>query len=91
MGRADLSGYMYELQVYTGKIVEGTENLGHRVVRDLTKELIGKHHKVFFDNYFNSVDLQRELLATSINASVTICKGRKKFPKVIPDKKDETW
>lgn len=86
--RADLSGYMCEFQVYTGKIVEGTEkNLGRRVVRDLTKQLIGKHHKVFFDNYFNSVDLQRELLATGIYASGTIRKGRRNFPELIPDKK----
>ncbi|KAJ8949423.1 hypothetical protein NQ318_007523, partial [Aromia moschata] len=34
-------------------------NLGARVIKDLTRDLVGKCYEVYFDNYFNSVQLQR--------------------------------
>lgn len=85
--RADSSGYMCEFQIYTGKLEQTTEkNLGQRVVKDLTSVLKGNNHKIYFDNYFNSIDLQRDLRAQSIYACGTIRKGRKCFPELKPDK-----
>lgn len=85
--RADSTGYVSEFQIYTGKVDAGVEKkLGHRVVKDLTKALVGKHHKVFFDNYFNSVELQRDLLADGIYGCGTIRKGRKDYPEFKEDK-----
>lgn len=53
---------------------------------DLTRSLVGKNHKLFFDNYFNSVELQRKLLANKIYSCGTIRKGRKHFPELKTDK-----
>ena len=81
--RADSTGYMCEFQIYTGKVGQVTEkNLGTRVVMDLSQALKGKNHKLFFDNYFNSVELQRKLLADKIYSCGTIRKGRKHFPEL---------
>ncbi|XP_018562168.1 piggyBac transposable element-derived protein 4-like [Anoplophora glabripennis] len=85
--RADSTGYMCEFQIYTGKADQVTEkNLGHRVVMDLTRKLVDKNHKVFFDNYFNSVQLQRKLQSDKIHSCGTIRKGRKHFPELKTDK-----
>lgn len=64
--RADQSGYMCQFQIYTGKVSGTEKNLGSRVVKDLTRTLVCKNHKVYFDNYFNSVKLQRDLLAECV-------------------------
>lgn len=95
--RADATGYVCEFQIYSGKVDIHTveKNLGHRVVKDLTRTLVGKHHKVFFDNYFNSVELQRELLADGIYGCGTIRKGRRNYPEFKADKSmkrgDKDW
>ena len=46
------NGYFYRFQVYTGKEGSGKKQLGQRVIKDLTNHLKGKHHHVFFDNFF---------------------------------------
>jgi hypothetical protein len=52
--RADASnGFVSEFQVYTGKQDGGPEHrLGYRVVRELTRKLVGKSHHIFCDNFF---------------------------------------
>lgn len=85
--RADSTGFVSEFQIYTGKVDQSVEKkLGHRVVKDLTRALVGKHHKVFFDNFFNCVELQRDLLADGIYACGTVRKGRKYYPELKVDK-----
>lgn len=56
--RADSrTGYLYEFQLYTGRIDNGTEeNLGARVVMDLCESL-PSHTLVAFDNFFTSLPL----------------------------------
>ena len=51
--RADSrNGYFSQFEVYTGKKKGAIEHqLGARVVKDLTKELQGKWHRVYFDNF----------------------------------------
>lgn len=56
------------------------KNLRMRVVRDLTGCLIGKGFKLYFDNYFNSIELQKNLLTDSIKFFLTVRKSRKKLP-----------
>ena len=86
--RADDSGYVCEFQVYTGKSKNSEKELGPRVVKDLTRELVGKNHHVYFDNYFTSVNLKVELKNDKIFACGTVRKKRKRLPKSeIPDKK----
>lgn len=85
--RSDSSGFMCDFKIYTGKVDGNAEKqLGLRVVKDLTRALIGKHHKVFFDNYFNFVELQKYLLSDWVYACGTFRKGRKYFPELKSDK-----
>jgi hypothetical protein len=54
--RANKSEYVSEFQLYTGKIIDSVEKeLGPRVVKDFTRNIVGKYHKVYFDNFFSSV------------------------------------
>lgn len=86
--RADSSGYVCQFQIYTGKSENTTEkNLGKRVVLDLTRPIVGKFFKVYFDNYFNSLELQRDLLRDNIYACGTARKGRKYIPTDLHDDK----
>lgn len=79
--RVDNSGYVLQFQIYTGKIKDIREqNLGSRVIKDLTRDLIGKCYEIYFDNYFNSVELQRDLLKEKIYACGTARKDRLGIP-----------
>jgi hypothetical protein len=45
---ADKSGYLWRLQIYTGKTSQGVENcLGEKVVKNLMKGLEGKNHRLY--------------------------------------------
>lgn len=52
--RANESSCMSQFQIYTGKATDGSieQNLGKRVVTDLTGQLVGKYHEVYVDNFF---------------------------------------
>lgn len=85
--RADQSGYVSEFQIYTGKAESSEKQLGARVVKDLTRELVGKNHHVYFDNFFTGVDLMISLKEDQIFACGTVRKNRTRLPKSkIPDK-----
>ena len=62
------SNFVCNFQVYTGKTQEGAteQNLGYRVVFDLTRNITGKNHHVFCDNFFSSVKLAEDLLLDNI-------------------------
>ena len=56
--RADShNGYVSELQVYVGKEKQSEYGLGGRIIKDLTKNLVGKNYHVYCDNYFTSIKL----------------------------------
>ncbi len=75
------NGYFCRLQVYTGKKGNTTENnLGSRVVKDLTFDFRNKWHHIFFDNYFNSKQLLCDLEAVGLYGCGTARKDRKLFP-----------
>lgn len=80
--RADEKGFVCEFQIYTGKIDGKTENLlGERVVKDLSRVLIGKYYNLYFDNYFTNVNLIITLKLEGILACGTIRSNRKELPK----------
>lgn len=81
--RADQSAFVAQFQIYTGKSEGGEEGLGPRVVKDLTRTLVGKYHRVFFDNFFTSVALLNDLLKDNIYGCGTIRRRRKNEPKDI--------
>lgn len=85
--RADETGYICEFQIYTGRNRDCAEkNLATRVVKDLTTTITGHNHKVFFDNFFSSVELVKDLQGQKIQACGTICKDRKHLPSRVVQK-----
>ena len=56
------------------------KGLGKRVVKDLTGDLKGKNHHVYFDNFFTSLDLIVDLEKDGIYSCGTARKDRKGFP-----------
>ena len=55
--------------------------MGKRVVIDLTQELTGNNHHVYFDNFFTSYDLLQSLKGEKIFACGTARKDRKDLPR----------
>ena len=78
-----INGCFHTLQVYTGKVEGGEKNLGHRIVRDLTASLKGKHHHVYIDNFFTSSALMEDLHHDGIYACGTARKDRRGFSEAI--------
>lgn len=86
--RADESSFVCEFQIYTGKTETTEKQLGPRIVKDLTRELVGKGHHVYFDNFFTGVELMIDLKKDTIFACGTVRSNRSRLPKSeIPDKK----
>lgn len=79
--RADKSGYVCEFQIYTGKAESTEKQLGARIVKDLTRELIDGNHHVYFDNFFTGVELLLSLKRDKIFACGTIRQNRSGLPK----------
>ena len=58
-----VNGYMYNIDIYTGKVSQSTANdnpedgLATRVVKSMVEPLYGKGHHVYMDNFFSSVAL----------------------------------
>ncbi len=75
------NGYFSRLQIYTGKKGNTPEqNLGSRVVKELTSDFQHRWHRVFFDNIFNSKQLLCDLEAVGLYGCGTARKDRKHFP-----------
>ena len=77
------NGFVCNFQVYTGKKQDGMaeHNLGYCVVSDLTRNVMGKNHNVFLDNFFSSVKFAEDLLKDGIYSCGTTGANRKDFPK----------
>lgn len=76
------TGFVYQLQLYTGK-EEGESSstgLGTRVVKHLTQTLAGTFIHITFDNFFSSVELIQDLLSNNIYATGTIRSNRRQLP-----------
>ena len=85
--RADSIRYVCDFEVYTGKDGENVEtNLGPKVVKKLSRALIGGNYHVYLDN-FSSVKLFEELLVDGIYACATYRSDRIGIPKAIKDTK----
>ena len=71
-----------QFQVYTEKVGNVVEtNLGYRVVFDLLQHYLQKGHRVYFDNYYTSVQLVMDLAAQQTFSCGTIRSDRKGLPK----------
>ena len=75
------TGYVYNMQVYTGK-VEGRQEKGmaHRVCMDLLTPVLGTNLHVYMDNLYTSVGLLNDLHVRSVKACGTVRANRKGLP-----------
>ena len=74
------TGYVFNFEIYTGKGVERRLSLGEHVVMSLTDRIDFKNRQLFFDSYFNSVQLLYQLRKQRISATGAIRSNRKHFP-----------
>ena len=76
------TGYLLEFEVYQGKSVTPIPNgLGYHTVMNLGSRFLGKGHHFFFDNYFASVALAKDLLAQRTFSCSTVRMNRSGWPK----------
>ena len=80
-----LNGYFYDFDVYVGATGEREGALGEKVVMRLSEAISGRHHQVYFDNYFTSIPLLVKLLAQDTYECGTIRTNRKQYPKEISE------
>lgn len=88
---ADMDGYIYNFEVYTGKNKSNLQTksdlgLGGDVVMRMIKSFEGRNHRIYFDNFFSSVELLEVLKGKGIQAAATIRSNRKGLPQFCDDK-----
>ena len=83
--RADsINGYLCDFNVYTRKEGDRSEdNLGAKVVKALSRPLVGGNYVLYFDNFFSSPRLFLDLLSDNIYACGTYRWYRKGVPEEI--------
>jgi hypothetical protein len=80
------NGFMSDCDIYCGAQGQSTEtNLSSAVVLHLAQPLFGKGHFVFYDNYFSSVELRKELLRHNTYSCGTARPNLKQYPAVLKD------
>ena len=82
------TAYVTRFFIYTGKDNDDNsgKQLAYRVVMKLLEPYLGKHHKVYFDNFYTSPQLCADLLKKKTYSSGTVRANRKHFPKEIGPK-----
>ena len=76
-----INGYVSELEVYAGKVTEkGEKGLGRHVVEKLCNTLAGRHHHIYFDNFFTSIPLLLSLRQNGLYGCGTMKANRLGFP-----------
>ena len=84
------NGYFWNFEVHTGASKDGKKcegGLGSSVVRKLADPLVGDGYFIFCDNFFTSVALAKDLLATNTYLCGTTRSNRKMFPDSLKKKK----
>ena len=71
--------YMYDFNVYTGATGNREMGLGEKVVLTLAESVKGRHHQLYFDNYFTSINLLTKLLSEGTYGCGTIRTNRKQY------------
>ena len=92
------SGYAVAFEIYTGsesksvhtcKMLDKTVNKTCKLVMGLLENscVLDVGYKVYFDNYYTSMDLMHELLSRYIFACGTVCANRKGLPVAVTKSK----
>lgn len=72
--------FCLKFQIYTGKAEGGQEKgLAHRVVFDLMDPFLDLNHRSYFDNFYSTEKLFRDLDAIKTYACGTIRRDRGRF------------
>lgn len=76
------TGYNLSYKIYEGKETEGKQKwgLGEHTVLQMAKPFIGKGYCLYFDNFFSTFPLLKELLDHSTFACGTFRANRKYYP-----------
>ncbi|XP_062583062.1 piggyBac transposable element-derived protein 4-like [Saccostrea cucullata] len=75
------NAFLTDFNIYLGKGEAVSEHgLGHDVITKLSRDITGKNHHLYFDNYFTSIKLMEDLLAENIYACSTVRMNRRGFP-----------
>ena len=83
-----VSHFVCQFQVYTGRPNQGQgHGLGERVVKELSRDLVNGNHHLYFDNFFSSYKLMKDLLGDNIYATATTHSHRKDFPQELKEVK----
>ena len=72
--------YTCSFQVYAGKEGNAEQGLGSRIVKDLSKDILGKVYHLFFDNFFSTPTLASNLLTNKTYSTATVLANRKHLP-----------
>ena len=86
------NGYIYRMQIYTGKNADSDSSVGlcSRVVLDLMSGLEREGFDLYTDNYYTSPILYKSLYEKGINACGTMRPNRRGFPpELVHKRKDE--
>ena len=75
------TGYLLDFSVYAGKSKVSPNGLGYDVVMAMGSRYLEKHHHFFYDNFFSSVKLAKDLLSRETYSCSTIRTNRKGWPK----------
>lgn len=67
----------------TGATGDREMGLGEKVVLTLAECIKGRHHQLYFDNYFTSINLLSKLLSEGAYGCGTIRTNRKQYPSEI--------
>ncbi|XP_055923064.1 piggyBac transposable element-derived protein 4-like [Eupeodes corollae] len=79
------TGYLFQFDLYTGKKQGVAEiGLGESVVLQLCNDLQNLGCEIYFDNFFNSPNLQHKLANMNIRSCGTVRSNRKNIPKNLP-------
>ncbi|KAI4485674.1 hypothetical protein M0802_012623 [Mischocyttarus mexicanus] len=83
-----LVGYVLNIEIYEGKShnIEKTSKTSSLVLR-LMQPYLNKRHHLFMDNFYNSVELSKELLKHKTHTTGTLCPNRKGNPQEVTSKK----
>ena len=80
------TGYLYEFDLYLGKMEEAELGLWETVVLDLSKQLKNPHCMLYFDNFFNSPTLIEKFFDKGIYCLGTVGSDRKNMAVMKKDK-----
>lgn len=84
------NGYTCDFEVYTGKSKIGPLGLAYEVVTRLCKSVQDQGYHLYFDNFYTSVQLLKDLLLKKIMCCGTVLATRKGIPAVFKDTKGFT-